>query len=86
MADAFNCSKCGECCRHIGFIPQLSAFDNGNGVCIHLKGNLCDIYESRPDICNVETMYEKVYSKLYTRNEFYRLNEIACKKIIRSEE
>ena len=73
--------KCGECCRHIDQIPQLSEFDNGSGVCVYLKGNLCSVYSSRPEICNVDAMYEKVYSEQYSRQEFYRMNEYACQQI-----
>lgn len=80
MADnhLFPCSACGECCRHIGHISQLSEFDNGDGVCIHLKGNICDIYESRPEICRVDVMYEKYYSAQYSKEEFYSINQNAC--------
>ena len=78
---AFPCSQCGECCRHIDRIPQLSAFDMGTGICIHLKNNLCEIYETRPEICRVDLMYEKYFSAQYTRDEFYTLNRIACKQI-----
>lgn len=77
----FQCSQCGECCRHIDRIPQLAALDSGNGVCIHLNGYLCDIYSSRPEVCQVDAMYDKYYSTYYTREEFYRLNEEACKQI-----
>lgn len=60
----FCSDKCGKCCRLLGGIPQLAAFDRGDGVCIHLQGNLCDIYESRPDICNVKKMYSRFSNKL----------------------
>lgn len=53
----------------------------GNGVCIYLKNNLCSIYENRPEICNVDLMYEKYFSVMYTKQEFYELNEKACEKI-----
>jgi len=76
--EIFPCSRCGECCRHIGNIPQLAAFDSGDGVCVHLKGNLCDIYETRPDICRVDVMYEKFYAAQCSREEFYRFNLDAC--------
>ena len=74
----FHCSMCGECCRHIDVIPQLLEFNKGDGVCVHLKGNLCEIYDSRPDICRVDVMYEKKYCHVYSREEFYLLNETAC--------
>lgn len=77
----FQCSKCGECCRHIDRIPQLAAFDMGNGTCMYLKANRCAIYSSRPEICRVDTMYDRYYSTQYTREEFYRINEEACKQI-----
>lgn len=74
---------CGECCRHINLIPQLADFDNGSGVCIHLKDNKCDIYLSRPEICRVDVMYEKYYSDKYSREVFYEINRLSCKKLIR---
>lgn len=73
---------CGECCRNIGSVPQLAAFDNGHGQCIHLKGNLCGIYATRPDICNVDTMYEKYFKSKYSREEFYDMNMKVCKLLI----
>ena len=81
----FHCARCGECCRHIDSIPQLSNFDRGDGVCIHLKDNLCDIYSSRPDICNVEVMYEKHFKDKYSREEFYRLNTEVCNVLMNGE-
>ena len=81
----FPCSKCGECCRHIDKIPQLAAFDTGNGICIHLKNNLCNIYDHRPEICNVEAMYEKYFAGRFTREEFYAMNLKICKKIVKIE-
>lgn len=79
--EIFPCSKCGECCRHINLIPQLSEFDRGDGICIHLSGNLCDIYEQRPEICRVDVMYQKYYSEQYSRDTFYRLNMEVCSKL-----
>ena len=79
--DSFNCNACGECCRHIDLVPQLSCYDDGNGVCIHLKDNKCDIYDIRPEICRVDVMYEKEYNNRYTREEFYSLNEQICQRL-----
>lgn len=76
----FRCIKCGLCCRNIDKIPELKEYDQGNGVCIHLTGdNLCDIYDSRPEICNVDITYEKKYKNLISRDEYDRLNEEGCK-------
>lgn len=76
--DIFPCFKCGECCRHIDLISQLRRFDRGDGVCIYLHENLCDIYEERPEICNVEEMFINHFSKLYSKDEFYQLNLKVC--------
>lgn len=79
----FPCTSCGECCRHITNIPTLEEFDKGNGICIYLdeQTNLCKIYETRPEICRIDLMYEKYFNKKYSKNEFYQLNIESCKKL-----
>ena len=76
----FVCDCCGLCCRHISGIKSLQDFDTGNGVCKYLDTvtNLCRIYETRPDVCNVENGYKKYFSKMYTEEEYIRLNYYAC--------
>ena len=78
---SFFCKKCGECCRHIDKIPQLAAFDIGNGICCYLKDNLCSIYDNRPEICRIDYMYDKYYVKQISREEYYAMNEKACRKL-----
>lgn len=47
---------------------------NSDGTCLHLKpDNSCAIYESRPDICNVATTWNK-YHKDYISKENYFLS------------
>jgi len=82
--EKFPCAQCGACCRHIDLIPQLAGFDRGDGVCIHLCGNLCRIYEDRPEICRVDAMYEKYFSGLYTRDAFYQLNLDVCRALMKN--
>lgn len=77
----FQCSQCGECCKHINLIPQLTNFDNGFGICIHLKDNKCSIYEKRPEICRVDVMYEKYFADQFSREEFYHLNGKVCERL-----
>lgn len=77
----FPCAKCGACCRNIDKIPQLKAFDTGNGTCRYLVNNLCSIYENRPEICSVDLMYENYFKNQMTLDEFYKLNEQGCKKV-----
>lgn len=54
---AFECNRCGACCRRVDLLdPTL---DRGNGVCKHLTGkpgeeHSCAIYETRPRTCRVD--------------------------------
>lgn len=79
---SFPCVKCGLCCRNIDKIPQLKAFDTGNGTCRYLINNLCSIYENRPEICCVDLMYERYFSDKMTRDEFYKLNKKGCVELL----
>ena len=80
--DKFICDMCGECCKHIENIPQLSSFDNGKGECIHLKNNICEIYNTRPDICNVDKMYDMIYHSEYpSKQAYYEANMSACEAL-----
>lgn len=77
----FKCTMCGNCCRNIGNNPLYAKLDNGSGVCRYLKGNLCEIYENRPLICRVDEGYEKFFSGLMSKEEYYKLNYEACEKL-----
>ena len=75
---SFICDQCGLCCRMLACVPQLAAFDRGDGVCRHLtENNLCEIYDSRPDICNVEKMYPAFASQMSKEEYCVRMTE-AC--------
>ena len=65
----------------IGGIPALQHLDNGEGVCVNLRGNLCSIYESRPMICNTSKMYNAFFKSRMTPEEFIDMNLKACRKI-----
>ena len=61
-------------------IPELREYDAGEGVCKYLmKNNLCGIYSSRPDICNVDRMFEIKYKDIMTREEYDLINEEGCR-------
>lgn len=78
----FECDRCGICCQHIDSIPQLKEFDSGDGRCIHLlENNLCEIYLDRPDICNVEKMYEKYFKDNISEDEYIRQNMMGCNEL-----
>jgi len=77
----FLCDGCGLCCQHILKIEELKTFHNGDGVCIHLnkENNQCRIYDTRPDVCRVEKMYDLVYHKDFkTKEQFYSANMSIC--------
>ena len=77
----FECKKCGKCCRHLDRSQLYAELDRGDGVCRYLSGNLCSIYEDRPLLCRVDESYDIYFSDRYSKEEFYRLNKEACKKI-----
>lgn len=78
----FLCDKCGLCCKHLELIPQLTEYNSGDGRCMYLsEDNLCKIYSSRPDICNVNKMYELEYSNKMSREEYILYNIKGCKML-----
>ena len=82
----FTCSKCGECCRNLDKSEIYKQLDRGDGVCIHLKGNLCGIYENRPLICRVDEAYDAFFSTTMTKEKYYELNYLACDKLKKLKE
>lgn len=62
----FPCEKCGRCCRAV--------------KCGLLKGNLCTIYEHRPDCCNVNKMTEV---RGMDKKTAYAINKRACETLRR---
>lgn len=78
----FDCDCCGCCCRSLKKVPALAKYDRGDGVCVYLRNdNLCDIYDHRPEICNVDLMYERYFSSVYTREDFYAMNKKICNSL-----
>ena len=77
----FNCHSCGACCRQAGHIGLPH---NGDYVCIHLKNNMCSIYEDRPDICRVKDKYRE-FKDVVSLDEWYSINEVACGSLAANE-
>jgi Fe-S-cluster containining protein len=79
----FPCTGCGLCCQNIATVKELKEFDLGNGVCkfFDIKTNNCMIYESRPDICKVDKMFNIKYNNEFSKKEFYKLNAKVCNDI-----
>ena len=78
--ESFECTKCGACCKSIAHIAELSDYHSGDGVCKHLDlaTNECKIYETRPLVCRVDEMFEKYFSSVLSKAEFYKLNAKCC--------
>lgn len=82
----FNCEHCGCCCRNLDKSDIYASLDRGDGVCKYLYGNDCSIYENRPLLCRIDESYDRLFSSLMSREEFYSINKQACKKIQEMEE
>ena len=68
----FPCTNCGLCCKNVKMVldgrhlvsnPVIrKALDDfpyntdERGACEMLTDNGCSVYETRPDICNIDTM------------------------------
>ena len=77
----FPCVQCGLCCHEVGKVSALAEYDRGDGVCRHLKNNLCGIYENRPLICNVSKMYDLHFSTEIDEKTFFQMNLAVCLKL-----
>ena len=79
----FPCTSCGLCCQNISLVKDLKDFDLGNGIFKHYNiiDLKCNIYETRPNICRVEKMFDIEYFKYFSKNEFYILNAKVCNEL-----
>jgi Fe-S-cluster containining protein len=82
----FNCEHCGCCCRNLDKSEIYASLDRGDGVCKYLEGNDCSIYNNRPLLCRIDESYDYMFSSIMPRDEFYRINKQACKKLRKLEE
>ena len=79
----FLCSQCSACCRNV---KGLDLPHDESGVCLNLdqQTNKCSIYNSRPDICRVDVMYERYKSEM-SKKDFFISNTKACHYLIDKE-
>ncbi len=86
----FPCTSCGLCCKKVGRL-LASGIDNQevkefpykaleNGTCEMYIDNKCSVYETRPNLCNVEYMGKKYRADSY--DEFIKENINACNSMI----
>jgi len=73
----FQCSKCGECCRHLHLSPLYKELDRGDGVCRYLYENKCSIYEHRPIVCRIDVGYE-MFREIMSYETYKRMNKEMC--------
>lgn len=61
--------------------------DRGDGICRYFdcETKLCNIYADRPDKCNVDKLYELYFKEIMAKEEYYKLNYEACKKLKKVE-
>ncbi len=76
----FPCTECGACCSSIQGLDFLRDY-NDNGRCIHLQNNRCRIYEKRPVLCNIDEAYERYFSRVMNKLDFYYQNALACNQL-----
>ena len=91
------CTKVGGIIQNLGEAdPKIRAayaefpfkFDQ-EGVCEKYdpKTKHCTVYNDRPDICNVDKMYYKVYHKIYkTKASYYQDIEDTCLELQENED
>lgn len=76
---AFDCVRCGACCRVVSTVAELAHLDRGDGACVHLRGtpgdeHTCAIYDDRPRLCRVDAMAPTTIPL----ERWIKLNETAC--------
>ena len=77
----YSCNKCGACCRNVDKVNGMQMYDRGDGTCIHLQeNNRCEIYPTRPSICNGKYVYEHYFSHISV-DEFHNIVHSICKKL-----
>jgi Fe-S-cluster containining protein len=74
----FVCVKCGECCRHIEMFIETWPYQH-NGICNFLEGDICIIYNSRPDFCDYKRAY-KYFEEYLTETEYREMVISFCEK------
>lgn len=63
--------------------------DRGDGACVYLtQENLCSIYETRPELCNMEKAWEIRNKSLdldargITKKDYFKLNNEVCNQMM----
>lgn len=73
----FPCTRCGACCRRAFLVPGFPLPIRPDGACSKLVGNLCSIYDERPEMCRHGHSLDKMGM---TRDEYDRLTAAICNR------
>ncbi len=75
----YKTNSISEPLKELSLLGLLKEFENDKGECIHLtENNLCDIYENRPDVCDIEKMYKLYLKNTMTHDEYLNKNYKVC--------
>lgn len=79
----FPCYRCGKCCANVHLSALTSTLDRGDGICRHLDTitRLCTVYQTRPEICQIELQYTLHYANIWSWEGFIKLNLEACERL-----
>ena len=82
-AKMFACDCCGLCCMKISSSQLYCDLDRGDGVCkyFNCETKLCNIYNERPDKCNIDKIYDLYFEGVIPREKYYELNYGICEKL-----
>lgn len=97
----YACSSCGSCCKRVGDnidvlkgmgFPYSVKLDGKTCEKFDEETRLCTIYATRPDLCNVETMYYMKHDieatlsgKNKTKKEVFLAESKICNSWIRQD-
>ena len=85
----FLCSECGACCKIAGKLGLMPSSDDGS--CVYLNAeNRCDIYDKRPEHCDVNRMYyvnrkKDIIPQTMKKIDYFKLSTRICHKMIDEE-
>lgn len=81
---SFPCNQCGWCCQNLDKNELYLSLDRGDGVCkfFDVEHKSCTIYDTRPEICNIEAMYHSNFTSM-KYDHYISLNIEVCQSMQR---
>lgn len=70
---SFPCTKCGACCRRASQLKEFPKELIVEGQCKHFLDNHCLIYDTRPEICRIDSNHMGMGTP-----EYYQLTALIC--------